>query len=98
VMAAVQLRPGLDGLDAAGFLEFLLAQRDLGTKWAPRFVRMSAELPATATNKVLKRSLRAERWNCTDSVLWQSEKGGAYRALTEADVATLEKDIGGLAP
>ena len=79
VMAAVQLRPGLDVLDAADFAAFLAAQGDLGTKWAPRFVRMSAALPATATNKVLKRSLRAERWNCAEPVLWQSEKGGPYR-------------------
>ena len=81
VMAAVQLRPGLDALDAGGLAEFLAAQGDLGTKWAPRFVRMSAALPATATNKVLKRSLRAERWNCADPVLWQPDKGGPYRLL-----------------
>ena len=42
---------------------------------------MSAALPATATNKVLKRSLRAERWNCADPVLWQPEKGGRYRPM-----------------
>ena len=94
VMAAVQLRPGVDGLDAAAFPAFLTAQRDLGTKWAPRFVRMSAELPATATNKVLKRSLRAERWNCTDPVLWQSDKGGPYTLLTHAEATDLEKAVG----
>ena len=94
VMAAVQLRPGLDVLDAAGFREFLAAQGDLGTKWAPRFVRMSAELPATATNKVLKRSLRAERWNCAEPVLWQSDKGGPYLLLTEAEAAGMEEAVG----
>ena len=76
VMAAVQLRPGLDALDAEEFAAFLAAQGDLGTKWSPRFVRMSAALPATATNKVLKRSLRAERWNCAEPVLWRSERVG----------------------
>ena len=76
VMAALQLRPGCRPLDAADVAAFLAAQGDLGTKWAPRFVRVSAALPATATNKVLKRSLRAERWNCAEPVLWQPEKGG----------------------
>jgi fatty-acyl-CoA synthase len=94
VMAAVQLRPGVDSLDAEELLGFLAAQGDLGTKWAPRFVRMSAELPATATNKVLKRSLRAERWNCEDPVLWQSQKGGAYQPLSADVAATLEAVVG----
>jgi fatty-acyl-CoA synthase len=94
VMAAVQLRPGVDALDAQELAAFLAAQGDLGTKWSPRFVRMSAALPATATNKVLKRSLRAERWNCAEPVLWQSEKGGVYRRLTDADAAGLEEAVG----
>jgi fatty-acyl-CoA synthase len=72
----------------------LAAQGDLGTKWSPRFVRMSAALPATATNKVLKRSLRAERWNCAEAVLWQSERGGDYRRLTDAEAAGLEEAVG----
>jgi fatty-acyl-CoA synthase len=94
VMAAVQLRPGVESLDADELPRFLAAQGDLGTKWAPRFIRMSAELPATATNKVLKRSLRAERWNCEDPVLWQSEKGGAYQPLTTDAAAALEAAVG----
>jgi fatty-acyl-CoA synthase len=94
VMAAVQLRPGVHALDGEDLREFLAAQGDLGTKWAPRFVRMSAELPATATNKVLKRSLRAERWNCTEPVLWQSDKGGAYRLLADTEAADLEEAVG----
>jgi fatty-acyl-CoA synthase len=94
VMAAVQLRPGLDALDPEGLASFLAAQSDLGTKWGPRFVRMSAALPATATNKVLKRSLRAERWNCADPVLWQPEKGGPYQVLDPEDATTLEDAVG----
>jgi fatty-acyl-CoA synthase len=55
---------------------------------------MSASLPVTATNKVLKRALRAERWNCTEPVLWQPEKGGAYRTLTAEDAVALEEAVG----
>ena len=51
---------------------------------------MSAALPITATNKVLKRGLRAERWNCAEPVLWQREKGGPYGILTRRDAAELE--------
>ena len=94
VMAAVQLRPGLETLDAEELVEFLAAEGDLGTKWSPRFVRMSDALPATATNKVLKRSLRAERWNCAEPVLWQPEKGGPYRLLDPEDAARLEEAVG----
>ncbi len=94
VMAAVQLRPGVDSLDPGVLRAFLAAQGDLGTKWAPRFVRMSASLPLTATNKVLKRALRAERWNCADALLWQAEKGGPYRVLTPDEAATLEDAVG----
>jgi fatty-acyl-CoA synthase len=95
VMAAVQLRPGLEALDPAELVEFLAAQGDLGTKWSPRFVRMSHALPATATNKVLKRSLRTERWNCAEPVLWQPEPGGPYRLLDPEDAVGLEDAVGG---
>jgi fatty-acyl-CoA synthase len=94
VMAAVQLRPGVDALDPAALGEFLAAQGDLGTKWAPRFVRMSPSLPITATNKVLKRALRAERWNCAEPVLWQPEKGGAYVVLSADEARSLEASVG----
>src|SRR5207302_969481 len=40
VMAAIELRPGA-GLDPEAFASFLEAQPDLGTKWAPAFVRVT---------------------------------------------------------
>jgi fatty-acyl-CoA synthase len=94
VMAAVQLRPGVDGLDPSELADFLAAQGDLGTKWAPRFVRMSAALPVTATNKVVKRALRVERWNCDDPVLWRAEKRSPYSLLNGDDAAALEAAVG----
>jgi fatty-acyl-CoA synthase len=59
VMAAVSLAPD-HTFDPAAFTAFLAAQPDLGTKWTPRYVRIVEELPRTPTNKVLKRTLRAE--------------------------------------
>ncbi|MFV2171535.1 AMP-binding protein [Actinomadura sp. LOL_016] len=67
VMAAVTLAPGRR-FDPGGFAAFLAGQPDLGTKQAPRYVRVLAELPRTPTNKVLKRSLRDAAWNTGDPV------------------------------
>jgi fatty-acyl-CoA synthase len=94
VMAALQLRPGLELLDPEEFSAFLSAQHDLGTKWAPRFVRMSPSLPITATNKVIKRALRAERWNCAEPVWWQKDKGGPYALLQPEEATSLEAMVG----
>ena len=70
VMAALQLREGAT-FDPRGFAEFLTSQRDLGTKWAPRYVRICSELPTTATSKILTRNLRSEGHGCADPVWWR---------------------------
>jgi fatty-acyl-CoA synthase len=88
VMAALQLRAGRD-LDPGGFAEFLAAQPDLGTKWAPRFVRVTDQLPVTPTSKVLKRVLRRERWECDDPVWWRRTASDPYRRITSEDIADL---------
>jgi fatty-acyl-CoA synthase len=94
VMAALQLRPGAD-FDPEQFALFLGAQDDMGTKWAPRFVRVCPELPVTATSKVLVRVLRAERWNSPDPVWWRPGRGldAPYRPLEPSDVADLENSL-----
>ena len=67
VMAAVVMAPGKD-FDAGTFRNFLADQSDLGPKQWPSHVRVSAELPRTATFKVLKRQLSAEGVDCADPV------------------------------
>jgi len=67
VMAAVVMAPGKD-FDAQTFRAFLADQTDLGLKQWPSYVRVSAELPRTATFKVLKRQLSAEGVDCADPV------------------------------
>jgi len=57
VMAALVLTEPVTPDD---FEDFLAAQPDLSPKARPRFVRVVDTLPRTATNKVLKRSLRSE--------------------------------------
>ena len=93
-MAALQLRPGAV-FDPETFAAFLGAQLDLGTKWAPRFVRVCGELPVTATSKVLVRQLRLERWNCDDPVWWRPDReaDAPYRRLESDEVAELEKAV-----
>ena len=92
VMATLLLRPGTS-FDQEGFAAFLAGEEDLGTKWAPRYVRVTDELPSTATTKVIKRVLRNESWHCDDPVWWRPVKDGAYRLLGPEDVAELDRAI-----
>jgi fatty-acyl-CoA synthase len=91
-MAAVELRAG-SVFDPVGFAAFLGEQPDLGTKWQPRFVRVTAALPQTATNKVAKPALRADAWRTDDPVWWQPQPGDPYRRLTAEDVAALADEL-----
>lgn len=55
-------------------------------------MRVAALLPMTPSNKILKRALRRERWECADP-LWQRGTDGRYRALDEAGRARLRADF-----
>jgi fatty-acyl-CoA synthase len=74
--------------DPAGFADFLAAQPDLGTKMAPRFVRVVERMPVTATNKIHRARLRREGLRCADPVWWRppGEQAYTYRRLTREDV------------
>ncbi len=61
VMAALVLREGA-AFDRARFASWLDGQADLSPKWRPRFVRLSAALPTTPTNKILTRTLVHEKF------------------------------------
>ncbi|MET8025056.1 long-chain-fatty-acid--CoA ligase [Streptomyces avermitilis] len=75
--------------DPPAFAEFLLAQPDLGTKMAPRFVRVVERMPVTATNKIHRAGLRREGFRCADPVWWRPPGERVYRRLSGADVAGL---------
>ncbi|MFC6881268.1 AMP-binding protein [Actinomadura yumaensis] len=102
VMAALELRdapggpggPGAaDGFDPAAFAAFLAAQPDLGTKWAPRFVRIVPAMPLTATGKVDKRPLRRDRWEAGDPVWWRPGRDLAYEPLDAGRAAALRAEF-----
>jgi fatty-acyl-CoA synthase len=88
VMAALELDP-TTAFDPDAFGAFLAAQPDLGTKWAPRYVRITT-LPVGATNKIDKRPLRAARWTTTDPVYWRPGPELAYVRFSSDDAAAVE--------
>ena len=98
VMAAVELRSGaaagIDGIDrfAAGLGTFLAGQEDLGTKWVPRFVRVTPAMPLTATGKITKAPLRAGGWRCDDPVFVRGGRDLSYRRLRAEDVDALDAE------
>ena len=92
VMATMLLRPEAT-FDPDGFAAFLAGQEDLGTKWAPRYVRITDSLPETATSKVIKRVLRNEGWRCEDEVWWRPQRETSYRRLTAEDADALDKAV-----
>ncbi|MEE2031352.1 fatty-acid--CoA ligase FadD1 [Rhodococcus chondri] len=79
VMAALVLRDGTT-LTPDEFTEFLCAQADLSPKAWPRYVRIAPDLPITATNKILKRELKAQGPTRGDGVLWK-HRGGRYEPV-----------------
>ncbi|MFF0447403.1 AMP-binding protein [Streptomyces sp. NPDC004609] len=99
VMAAIAPRPAGPGdapepaaFDPAAFAAFLASQPDLGTKMAPRFIRVVRELPVTATNKIHRVGLRREGFRCGDPVWWRPAGESGYRPLTDEDVTALEAE------
>jgi acyl-CoA synthetase (AMP-forming)/AMP-acid ligase II len=89
VMAAYELHDGKT-FDPTSFAEFLATQSDLGTKWAPRYIRITT-LPVGATNKIDKIVLRRQRWNTTDPVYWKPDRHTGFRPFTPDDLRALEE-------
>ncbi|MDA2889596.1 AMP-binding protein [Mycolicibacterium sp. BiH015] len=93
IMAAVEVAEP-DSFDANALADFLTQQKDLGSKGFPRLLRVSANLPATGSNKVLKRELQAQRWYTDDAVYrWTGRGRPEYRRMTDADRAALDAEF-----
>jgi fatty-acyl-CoA synthase len=92
-MAAIELDAGAT-FDPVAFGAFLAEQPDLGTKWAPRFVRAVTAIPLTATGKVDRKPLRAEGWGADDPIWWRPAGEAAdapYRPFTTDDAEALRQ-------
>jgi fatty-acyl-CoA synthase len=92
VMAALELKPGMT-FDPDAFTSFLAAQSDLGTKWAPRFVRVVSSLPVTATNKTDKKPLRAQRWDTEDPIWHRVGRQNLYESLEPTDIERMVREF-----
>ena len=88
VMAALELLPG-ERFDPDAFAAFLASQSDLGTKWAPRFVRIVGAMPVTGTNKIDKAPLRRVAWETDDELWWTGGTGAGHRRMTRGDRSAL---------
>lgn len=92
VMAALILRDGT-AFDPAGFAAFLRAQPDLSPKWMPSYLRISRELPQTATAKILKTELRRQKFRvdrCPDPIYWRLRTDDEFRPFTAQDQEQLQ--------
>ena len=92
VMAALELDDGV-AFDPVRFEAFLGDQSDLGTKWAPRYIRVVRALPVTGTDKIDKKPLRADAWETTDPVWWRPDRRGPYRPLGPDGAAMLRAEM-----
>ncbi|MFD4261912.1 AMP-binding protein [Streptomyces sp. NPDC058534] len=93
VMAAVEIPDGtrFEDLDLPGFLA---RQEDLGTKGAPRFVRVSHALPTTGSNKLRKKEMQLDGWRTDDPVYrWAGRGGPAYAPMNDDDKAALRDEF-----
>jgi len=72
VMAAVVLADDAS-LTPEEFGAFLAEQPDLSPKAWPRYVWIADDLPVTATNKIVKRTLSAQGLDVAAGVLWHRE-------------------------
>jgi fatty-acyl-CoA synthase len=87
VMATIMTAEGTP-LDPAELQRFLLGLTDFSPKWLPTYLRISRELPMTATNKILVRELRRQKFRLEemDDPIWWRERGeSSYKRFTAAD-------------
>ncbi|MGA2838179.1 MAG: AMP-binding protein [Acidimicrobiales bacterium] len=92
VMAALELDDPVR-FDPRAFAAFLAGQPDLGTKWAPRYVRLVASLPVTGTDKIDKAPLRAEQWSAPDPYWHRIAGREGYVPMTSDDIAALRAEF-----
>jgi fatty-acyl-CoA synthase len=75
-----------DTFDPQSFVDWVAKHPDASPQWVPRYLRVAAELPRTATGKLVVRELSAMRWDGDD--VWLRD-GDVVRPVTETDRADL---------
>jgi fatty-acyl-CoA synthase len=93
VMAAIEVADP-EAFDAAEFGRYLAGQHDLGRKGIPRLLRVSAGLPVTGSNKILKRELARQRWQTDEPVYrWAGRSGPVYHRMTDDEKRSLDDEF-----
>ncbi|MGH3561363.1 MAG: AMP-binding enzyme, partial [Mycobacterium sp.] len=93
VMAAIEVAEP-EKFDTAEFATYLSDQERLGSKGIPRFLRLSASLPVTGSNKVLKRELQAQRWHTDEPVYrWAGRGAPVYHRMNTDDKQALDAEF-----
>jgi len=96
VMATLVLREGAH-FDPEGFARWLDAQADVGPKWRPRYVRITAAMPTSPTNKILKRTLVSDKYRpdrTGGDAIWVRDRGAAaFRRFDDTDAKTVYDDL-----
>ncbi len=90
VMASIEVADP-NAFDVDGFVEYLSLQEDLGSKGIPRFLRVSANLPVTGSNKVLKRELQEQCWHTDEPVFrWEGRGAPVFQRMGPLDKTALD--------
>ena len=87
VMATIVLSEDTS-FDGKELYDFLANQPDVSPKWWPTYVRVTGDPPMTATNKVLVRELRRQKFrlDVVEDPIWWLERGdSAYKPFTRDD-------------
>ncbi|OBF80756.1 acyl-CoA synthetase [Mycobacterium sp. 852002-51163_SCH5372311] len=94
VMAAIEVAD-LEHFDANELAGYLSGQDNLGRKGFPRLLRVSASLPVTGSNKVLKRELQRQRWHTVEPVYRWTGRGGtpAYHRMSNDEKRSLDAEF-----
>ena len=77
-----------NGFDPTGFAQWVREQPDASPTWVPRYLKVSADLPRTATGKVVVRELARDGWEGPD--VWLRD-GDIMRPFTGNDRVALER-------
>jgi fatty-acyl-CoA synthase len=75
-------------LDPRALYDFLLGEPDFSPKWLPTYLRLAREVPMTATNKVLVRELRRQKFRLeevADPIWWRERGDTIYKPFTRND-------------
>ncbi len=77
-----------ESFDPSGFAAWVAAQPNASTTWVPQYLRVTSELPRTATGKLVVRRIARQRWDGDD--VWVRD-GDVMRPMTEDDRQQLRK-------